>query len=292
MIPDGDVPGSAAGAPNPYAQFGLNADGTSITPAAPAAPDAAALAGKVTGLESQLTAMKAENATLAEQGKLLQRLTKALTGETALPDPGNEKIWGELRGVIKQSSPAFARLLDAVEKDPDVLDRLSRGQEALAAGTVATLNTSAHEAVMTAAQGFFKGYTKDELGEAVLPFENVITDMINKSPQLRARFLSGESGAVSKELFERLLKPHAAARIRDKQARLKGSSLPTPTPRGSAGTGAASPDTTDESKTPMSRQVDDKGKRKFDLKSPQGRASFHKTVINRYLDGRNARNDD
>lgn len=289
------------GTADPFAQFGLNPDGTPKAADTPAGDDKkpvepaipVAVQQRLEKAEATLAKMTTEHASLAQKAALLDRLSSAITGEK-LPDPnaaGNEKIWGELKDVLRSSSPAFYKLLLAVEKDPNLLEKLQRGQEALTVGTLATLNSSAHDAVMAAAKTFYKGATDAELPEIVLPFEKTITDIINANQTLKARFIAGEAQAVAKEIFERLLKPHASMRIRSKQERTRSSDLPKAPPRGGAGTGTSSPDAGDD-KAPLIRSLGKDGKRVFDLKTPQGRAAFHKTVINRKLDAMSGRDDD
>lgn len=285
--------------PNPYAAFGLgpdgnplpkkNADGTD----APGDLSAAnkALITKISGLETELKGLKDAAGEGQKTKALLDRLSRAITGEEA-PSPtatADKKLWAEFRDVVKGTSPAFAKLLSAIEKDPDLLDNMQRAQVQSQTLTLAQTNSAAHDAVANAAKSFFKGATETEIAEIVLPFEKSISDMINANPQLRARFLSGEAHVVAKELFERLIKPHASMRLRSKQNAGK-SDLPKAPPKGGAGSGASSPDG-DGKKTPLIKSVDDKGKRNFDLRTPQGRAAFHKAAINRSLDRRSGDDD-
>lgn len=276
-----------------FAAFGLDAQGNPVAKPDAAKPtpeaQAVAAAAKVTELESQIKVLNEERATTGEKLKLLDRLSRAITGEAA-PSPtaaADQKLWAEFRDVLKTSSPAFYKLVQAIEKDPDVLEKMQRAQEQSFTLTASQVNGMAHDTVMSEAKGFFKGMTDAELETAVLPFEKAISDMINANPQYKARFYSGEAAKVSKELFLQLLKPHASARLRAKQR--PKSDLPGAPPKGSGG---GSESMEDSRQKPLVKQTDDKGKRSFDIRSPQGRAAFHKAAINRALDKASARDDE
>lgn len=197
MFPAGDG-GSQSG--DAFAEFGLNADGT--PKAKPEGdgkpgdgiktpdPEIVALKGSLAKAEAQLEKMSG----LAGKVAIVDKLVAALTGSQEV-DPNAaqyKKIFGEFKDVIRVSSPGMYKVLQLAESDPDFLDKIRQGQDALAGTHLNTLNSSAHNAVMSAAKPHFKSATVQELQEIVLPYEKTITDIINANRELRARFVGGE----------------------------------------------------------------------------------------------------
>lgn len=278
------------GEANPFEQFGLNADGTPLKKADPPADDKSkapdvppAVAAKLAGFETQLAALSKANAGLAEKGALLDKLAQVLSGDKgAEADPKAKQLWGELRDVMKTGSPAFFKLMQKIEADPDYLEKIQAGQDALAGQTSSTLNNAAHAGVMGAAKAVFRSATTEELNEIVLPFEKTISDIINANKDLKARFLSGDAD-VAVQIFNRLVKPHQSMRVRAKQT--KENPFPKATPRGGAGAGGNTPDD-EKSDKALVKSRDDKGKPLFDIKTPQGKKAFHRAAISRHLDRR------
>jgi hypothetical protein len=102
------------------------------------------------------------------------------------------------------------------------------------------------------------------MNELVLPFEQSMTVIINQNPELKRAFVSGNMRVVE-DLFTRLIKPHVALRLKDKQSRLA-----RPIPGGAPAGGAASAGVGEQ-------QI------KRDLATPKGRAQFHRDAVGRWL---------
>lgn len=263
----------AGSAVNPWAEYGLNPDGTPIvaeTKEASATPDAAAenaeLKAKVADLEAKLTKIPEGFAGLTKKMELLDRLVGAIQGDQNDPNaPRFREIYQDLKQVAKVGNPGLAQLLSLLESDPQWLEKVQSQQGALMANHIVGLNERAHNRVLDLAKkAGFRGGTTEELNEMVFPFEQSMTMMINANPELRQAFLSGNIGVVD-QIFNRLIKPHVSQRLREKSSRLQ-STLPKAPPKG-----GASPSQGTEAAP------------KRDLSTPKGRAEFHKQAVSRWL---------
>ena len=259
---------------NPWAEYGLNPDGTPIVKEAESKPVAgsenADLRAQVAALEAKLSKIPEGFEGMTRKMELVDRLVGALKGEEGGNDaPKFREIYQDLKQVAKVGNPGLAELLNLLEADPQWLNKVQQSQGALMATHVVGLNERAHNRVIELARkAGFKGGSDEEMNEMVFPFEQSMTMMINANPDLRQAFLSGNVGVVD-QIFNRLIKPHVGQRLREKQAR-QGSSLPKAAPKGGASAGAAGED----------------ARPKRDLSTPKGRADFHKQAVNRWLDKR------
>jgi len=268
--------GAGSGAPqaaqNPWAEYGLNPDGSAIV-AKEVAPDPekSALEQKVAQLEAQLSKIPEGFAALSKKVGLVDKLVNALKGEDAQPaDKGNFKeIWSDLKKVSADQAPGVAKLLTLLESDPTFLDKFVASQGALMASHVVGINSQAHERVVELAKkAGFKGSSEQELSEMVFPFEQSMTMMINANPEMRRAFLSGNVDIVD-DIFNRMIKPHVAQRLREKQSRsaaVKNAVIAPP----KGGSAAAS--------------VGEDKANKPNLRTAQGRADFHKQAVARWID--------
>lgn len=271
----------AGEAANPFAIYGLNADGTPIqrTPqSTPVDAEKAQLTAKVAELEAKLEKLPESFAGLSKKVEMVDRLFNALRGEDSGTTPQDQQkfgdIWRDLKQVASTQAPGVAKLLTLLETDPQYLERLQGANQALMASHIVGLNERAHIKVLELAKkAGFKGSTEADLEEMVYPFEQTLTQMIDANPEMRRAFLSGHVGVVE-DVFHRLIKPHVAQRLRDKQARVSPSGFPKAPPRGASQPGAGSEE-----------------KPKRDLSTPQGRANFHQGAVDRWL-GRQASKDD
>lgn len=275
----GGAPGE--GEANPYAAFGLNADGSAIEALPPAStPDLGALAAenaalkaKVGGLEERFAKLPSDFEGMGKKFELVDRLVKAIAGDGENPKQAEyKKAWGELMDIAKIASPAVFKQLSRWESDPDSVERLERGANALAGARLADLNNSAHTTVVNLAKAVWKGENASTLNEIVMPFERTMTDMINASPEIQRRFAAGDMTVVE-EMFQRLVKPHLSNRLRNKQNMLSDRGGPKPPPRGGARPGSDGGD----------GERDPKARREL-LRTPAGRAQFHKEAVGRFLD--------
>jgi hypothetical protein len=267
------MPGDAAVvAENPYAQFGLNPDGTPIakeTPSVdPIAAENAALKTKVAGMEARLAALPADFEGMNKKFEVVDRLVKALAGEGSDPSAAKYKeAWAEIKEIARHAAPQVFKNLDRWEKDPSYYDRLEGTANALAGARLSDLNTSAHSEVVGLAKSIWRNASASDLNEIVLPFEQTMTAMINANQDLQRRFASGDLTIV-KEMFERLVKPHVASRLKEKAARLSANLGPKAPPRSGGAASAA----TEANET------------KPDIRTPAGKAAFHKAAVSRFMD--------
>lgn len=264
------IAGSGA-VPNPWAEYGLNADGTPLA-VKQTAPDAekATLEAKVADLEAKLARLPEGFEALSKKVSLVDRLVAALKGDDAQPERGNTKeIWSDLKKVAASSAPGVEKLLNLLEADPQYLDRLESANAALMAQHVIGVNEKAHARVLELAKkAGFKAGNEGDLTEMVFPFEQSMTMMINANPELRRAFLSGNVGVVD-DIFNRLIKPHVAQRLREKTAKTNAAfNTPKAPPRGGSAPASASED----------------APKRPNLRTPQGRADFHKQAVARWLD--------
>jgi hypothetical protein len=268
------MPGEAAPVvENPYAQFGLNPDGTAIVPPAEPAPDPvatenAALRSKIAGMESKLASLPADFEGMTKKFEVVDRLVKALAGDGENPtDKKYKEAWSEIKEIARVAAPQVYKNLDRWEKDPSYYDRLEGTANALAGARLADLNTSAHGEVVGLAKSIWRNASQSDLNEIVMPFEQTMTAMINASPTLQKRFAGGDMSVV-KEMFEKLVKPHVASRLKEKAARLSTNLGPKAPPKSGGPAGAAV-------------GADDA---KPNIHTPAGKAAFHARAVNRFMD--------
>jgi hypothetical protein len=272
----------AGAAANPWAEFGLNPDGTPIPQQTAPKPDPAAvenaqLKAKVVELEQKIAKLPDNFDGMSKRLDLVDRLVKAFAGDSGQQQDSAayQQVWGDLKEVTRRVAPEAHKLLDLLEKNPGALDSLASKVSNLEASHVISLNEKAHDRVLDLAKkaGFKAGTTAD-LNEMVFPFEQSMTMMINSNPELRRAFLSGNLQVVD-QIFSRMIKPHVAQRLRDKQSRMQ-SPVTKATPRG----GAAAAGATEETQP------------RRDLSTPKGKADFHKQAVGRWLDKISSRSEE
>jgi hypothetical protein len=280
ITPQEQARAGAGSAVNPWAEYGLNPDGTQIVVKEEAKSEPgtenAELKAQVAALEAKLQKLPEGFEGLTEKMKMVDRLVGALQGDSG--DPNSKRfneIYQDLKQVAKVGNPGLAQLLNLLEDDPQWLSKVQHSQGALMANHVVGLNERAHNRVIELARkAGFKGGDETELNEMVFPFEQSMTMMINANPELRQAFLSGNVGVVD-QIFNRLIKPHVGQRLREKQART-GVSLPKAPPKGGSSAGSSG----EESKPTRN------------LATPKGRADFHKQAVGRWLDKISSKSDD
>ena len=275
----GAGPGAAA-APNPWAEYGLNPDGSAIVPKEVALDsEKTALEQKVAQLEAQLAKIPEGFEALTKKVGLVDKLVNALKGEDAQPaDKGNFKeIWSDLKNVAGSQAPGVAKLLTLLESDPTFLDRFTASQNALMASHIVGINAQAHDRVVELAKkAGFKAANEQELSEMVFPFEQSMTMMINANPEIRRAFLNGNIDVVD-DIFNRMIKPHVAQRLREKQSRSAAvKNDPIAPPKG--GSAAAS--------------VGEDKAVKPNLRTAKGRAEFHQNAVARWIDKQSSKGDE
>jgi hypothetical protein len=264
---------AAPAAENPYAQFGLNPDGTPIVAKAAAVPDPiaaenAALKATVAGLEGKLSKIATDFEGNNKKFAVVDRLVKALAGEGENPDSAKYKqAWSEIKEIARIAAPQVYKNLDRWERDPSYYDRLEGTANALAGARLSDLNTSAHGEVVGLAKQIWRNASVSDLNEIVLPFEQTMTAMINANETLQKRFASGDMTVV-KEMFERLVKPHVASRLKEKAARLGANIGPKAPPRSGGSVADAASEVS----------------KKLDLSTPAKKAAFHKAAVGRFMD--------
>ena len=269
--------------PNPWAEFGLNADGTPLevpkvddTP-----PDPKALAAenvtlreKIGALETKLGKLPSGFEGMQKKLELLDRFAKSIAGggdDSNTDAEAAKAVYADFKKIV---SPGTKKLLDMLDRDPDYLDKLTNATGSLYASQLSALNVSAHAHVKELAKkAGFKG-TDAEIDELVLPFEHTMTGMINSSPELLQAFLGGNQKVVD-DLFTRLIRPHVAARLRGKKELSNVTTVKAPPKSGG---------------TPSTGKEGEPGKP--DIKTPQGRAAFHKAAVGRWLDKRQAASEE
>lgn len=273
---------AGAGAVNPWAEFGLNPDGTPIQKQEAPKPDPTAvenaqLKAKVAELESKLSKLPDNFDGVNKKLDMVDRLVKAIAGDSGQAQDGTQyhQVWTDLKEVAKRAAPEVGKVLDLLEKNPGALDQLASKVGNLEASHVISLNERAHDRVLDLAKkAGFKAGNAEDLNEMVFPFEQSMTMMINSNPELRKAFLSGRLEVVD-QIFNRMIKPHVAQRLREKQTRMQPSVVKA-TPRGGAPAAGATEDTTP----------------RRDLSTPKGKADFHKQAVGRWLDKMSSRSED
>ena len=270
-----------AAPPNPWAAYGLDPEGKP-KPAPDGTPPAPDVAAELTAVKTKLAAAEAQLAKLpdtfsgmAEKLKLVDRLQKAFGGDTPNEDdPRAREVWKDFLDITKRSSPEVYRHLKMLEDNPGSAGRQQAAIDALAATRLGELNIRAHERIVAKAKTLFKGYTAEELVDAVVPYEEAMTAMINRDPAVQRQYVSGNLKVVD-DMFDRLHKPHAQARIREKQARLAPTGLPKASPKGGSAVGG------DKDTRPSAKDF-----------SPAGQQAFYKDRVGKWLDKASGQSDD
>lgn len=268
--------GAGQGAANPWAEYGLKPDGTPLETKDVVSPESekATLEAKVAKLEAQLAKLPEGFEALSKKVGLVDKLVNALRGDDAQPQSNQEveAVWNDLKRVAKTQAPGVEKLLTLLEADPQYLERLQAANQAMVAQHVIGVNEKAHQRVLELAKkAGFKGSSEGDLSEMVFPFEQSMTVMINANPELRQAYLSGNVAVVD-DIFNRLIKPHVSQRLREKTARINSvTKTPISTPRGGGAAG-----TTEDPKP------------KLDLRSPKGKAEFHRRAVDKWLGNRAA----
>lgn len=273
--------GAGAAAPNPWAEYGLNPDGTPLAKKEVADPGAerASLEQKVQELEAKLAKLPEGFEALSKKVSLVDKLVAALKDEAPNGAPADRErsseIWSDLKNIAGHQAPAFQKLITLLEADPTFLDRMQAAQGALMSQHIVSTNQKAHDRVIELAKkAGFKGTGDAEMSEMVFPFEQAMTVTINANPELRRAYLSGNIGVVD-EVFNRMIKPHVAQRLREKQAKTKSAFGITSPPRGASSAPAPT------SETPA----------KPDLRTPKGKMAFHQKAVERWI-GKSASGDE
>jgi hypothetical protein len=260
---------------NPYAAYGLDADGNQIKKEEPKADP---MATKVAQLESKLaSAEKALSGTtdLNRKMEVIDRVIKAIGGGTE--DPTKKEYMDIFNDLKRISPPGVRRALEILESNPNALEQLTGSITSLHADRLVTLNTKAHEKVVSLAKAAgFRGKDSAEMNKMVYPYERAITEAINANPKLKDAFVSGNTDIVE-EVFNDLVAPHVGQRLREKQKRMNVTPL-TKTPP----FGKATPNSTEESK----------GDYKPNIHTPKGKADFHKQASARFFDKMEARRNE
>ena len=271
-----------AAPPNPWAAYGLDADGKP-KPAPEGAPPAPDVAAELTAVKTKLAAAEAalvkhgdDFKGVTKQLEVVERLKKAFIGEADPTDPKTLEVWADLMEVAKRAAPGVYRNLKKLE-DPAWFDKMSGGIDALAGSRLEDLNNQAHARILAKAKTLFKGYTAEELNDAVLPYEEAMTAMINRDPAVQRQYVSGNLKVVD-DMFDRLHKPHAQARIREKQARLAPTGLPKAPPKGGGAAGAGAGDGDGR---PSGKDF-----------TPAGKQAFYKDRVGKWLDKARGQSDD
>lgn len=261
---------------SPYAAYGLDAEGNPIKKEEPAKPDQ--MATKVAQLEAKLaTAEKALSGTtdLNKKMEVIDRVIKAIGGGG---EETSKKEYMDIFNDLKRiSPPGVRRALEILESNPNALEQLTGSITSLHTDRLVSLNTRAHERVVELAKkAGFRGKDSAEMNKMVYPYERAITEAINANPRLKDAFVSGNTDIVE-EVFNDLVSPHVAQRLRDKQRRLGTVPLTKTPPFGKAASSA-----TEESK----------GESKPNIHTPKGKADFHKQASARFFAKMESRRDE
>lgn len=266
---------------NPWQAYGLNPDGTPITESkVTPASETVTLEQKIAELEAKLAKLPEGFEALSKKVQMVDKLVAAIKGDEPASSPDGQRfseIWSDLKKVAGHSAPAFEKLITLLESDPQFIDRMQSAQGALMAQHVIGVNEKAHERVVELARkAGFKAGSDQEMTEMVFPFEQAMTVTINANPELRRAYLSGNVGVVD-EVFNRMIKPHVAQRLREKQAKSQSAyGNPKSTPRGAS----SAPALTEE------------GKPKRDLSTPKGRNEFHNQAVARWINKQTGGSDE
>jgi hypothetical protein len=254
---------------NPYAPYGLDPQGNPLTakpvekPVDPAAAEIAGLKETVAKMGEQIKATES----VTKQAAIVDKIIKAISGEGDQTDPKQYKaIFEDLKRI---SPPGVRKALEMLENDPQALDRLTGTVENVQIQQLVGVNQLAHQRVVElASKAGFKASTDADMNKMVFPFERAITEVINANPKLKEAFVNGNVEIID-EVFNSLVSPHIAQRLREKKSRQERSAV-TKTPP----FGKAQPQATSDSKT----------ENKPDIRTPKGRAEFHKAASARFFD--------
>lgn len=272
-MPDPVTPTTEAA--NPWAQFGLNADGTPLVakpvekppePDTVSRADFAALSTKLEAAEAKIAGMTG----LEQKASVVDKLVKALSGDGEdVTRKQYRAVMTDLKEVVRHENPGLYKAIMALETNPDLIDQFGRSVDTLHQGRVEGLNTTAHSRLMEQAGTVFgKGIPQASLEKMIYPYEVAVTNMINKNPELQRQFVSGKVDVVD-GIFKELVSPFVAQRLAEKQKRMVASGGPKSPPHG-----AAEPGATSGANEPA----------KPNLRDPKQRAAFHKAAVGRFLD--------
>ena len=255
---------------NPYAPYGLDAQGNPLTvKQVESKPDP--MAEKIAGLESTIASMgeqlKATDS-MKKQMAVIDKVVKAVSGDSdAVGDPKQYKaIFDDLKRI---SPPGVRKLLELLENDPEGVDRMTNSVQDLRMNQLVGINVQAHNRVLElASKAGFKAGNDADMNKMVFPFERAITEVINANPKLADAFKAGNVDVID-EVFNSLVSPHIAQRLREKQTRTQRANVTKTPPFGKAQPQATS---------------DSKSENKPDIRTPKGRAEFHKQASARFFD--------
>jgi hypothetical protein len=262
---------------NPYAPYGLDASGNPLPakpePAKPA--DATAEVAELKAQVAQLGEKLKVTESVTKQAALVDKVIKAISGEGDKTSPQDYRaIFEDLKKI---SPPGVRQALELLEKDPEALNRMTGSLTNLQVNQLVGVNMQAHQRVVDLAKkAGFKADNPTDMNKMVFPFERAITEVINANPKLKEAFVNGNVEVVD-EVFNSLVSPHIAQRLREKKARQERSST-TKTPP----FGKAQPQATEQ----------DKPDAKPNIRTPQGRAAFHKAAVNRFFDKAMSRDEE
>ena len=255
---------------NPYAPYGLDAQGNPLTAKA-TETKVDPMAEKIAGLESTIASMgeqlKATDS-MKKQMAVIDKVVKAVSGDSdAVGDPKQYKaIFDDLKRI---SPPGVRKLLEMLENDPEGVDRMTNSVQDLRMNQLVGINVQAHNRVLElASKAGFKAGNDADMNKMVFPFERAITEVINANPKLADAFKAGNVDVID-EVFNSLVSPHIAQRLREKQTRTQRANVTKTPPFGKAQPQATS---------------DSKSENKPDIRTPKGRAEFHKQASARFFD--------
>lgn len=258
--------------PNPYAEWGLDSQGNRIPPTAPPPIDPAAAQAEMGRQLAEANARLAKVDGLEQKFAVIDRLLKAVQGDVPTGGSTNPDVWNDLKKI---APPKVREIFELLEKDPQAIDRLTGSVRALQVNNLVSLNERAHQRMIDVARkAGMKGEKDEDMSTMVFPFERAVTEVINATPSLQQRFLSGNLDVVD-EVFRQLYAPHLSQRIKEKKLRGEPSNFPKATPRGGAAPSTSSGDTA-----------------KPNIHTPAGKASFHKGAVNRWFAKMSAASDE
>lgn len=274
---EGEVKKPAPPAASPYESYGLDAEGNPIKREESKVKGPDPMEAKVAALEKKLEVAEralSGQADLNKKMEIVDRMVKAIGGNTE--DMTKREYMDIFNDLKRISPPGVRKALEILEQNPDALNQLTGSISSLHADRLVSLNTKAHDRVLDLAKkAGFRGRDSAEMNKMVYPYERAITEAINANPKLKDAFVSGNVDIVD-EIFNDLVSPHVAQRVRSKQARLEGPRVKTP-PYAKAGSSA-----TDESR----------GEQRPNIRTPQGRAAFHKQAASRFFNKLAARDEE
>lgn len=255
-------------AASPYDAYGLDAEGNPIKREAPKEKGPDPMEAKVAALEKKLESAEralSGQADLNKKMEIVDRMVKAIGGNTE--DMTKREYMDIFNDLKRISPPGVRQALEILESNPAALQQLTGSINSLHADRLVSLNTKAHERVLDLAKkAGFRGTNSADMNKMVYPYERAITEAINANPKLKDAFVSGNVEILD-EIFNDLVAPHVAQRVRSKQARLTGPTVKTP-PYAKASSSA-----TDDSRS----------EQRPNLRTPQGRAAFHKQASARFF---------